>query len=97
MKPNHRQRLHPARTASVQSLADLVGDLKKNVGSRLTREFQSQLPAALIRRAVDEAEHLARDTGFPHLFLPELAAEQVRRIHAVIAHDEPEASLSSAA
>lgn len=97
MKTHRRPRLHPARNASVHSLADLVGELKENVGCRLTRQFQAQLPVGLIRRAVDEAEHLACETGFPHLFLPELAAEQVRRMRAVIAHDESEASLSNAA
>ncbi len=97
MKIHRHQRSHPARIATVHSLADLTGDLKKNVNSRLTRQYRTSLPAVLIRRAVDEAEHLARETGFTHLFLPELAAEQVRRIHAVIAHDEQEASLSSAA
>jgi hypothetical protein len=51
----------------------------------------------LIRRAVDEAEQIARGTEFPHLFLPELAAEQVRRVHASLAHDATEMGYSRAA
>ena len=85
------------RLGSVTSLADLVGGLKRSVNARLTQQFRAQLPAALIRRAVDEAELLARSTDFPHLFLPELAAEQARRVHASIAHDEPETAFYRAA
>ena len=39
---------------------------------------------ALIRRALDEAEEVAASTGFPHLFFPELAAEQIRRVSAAL-------------
>jgi hypothetical protein len=85
------------RLGSVTSLADLVGGVKKTVNARLARQFRAQLPAALVRRAVDEAEQIARETEFPHLFLPELAAEQVRRIHASLARDEFEAPYSHAA
>ena len=94
-----RSSTHPrsVRRASLDSLADLIGTLKKSVSVQLTRQFRSQLPRALIQRAVDEAEALARGTGFPHLFLPELAAEQVRRIHTAVAHDESEAVLHRAA
>jgi len=97
MKTRPIQRPRPVRRASLGSLADLVGSLKKTVSVQLTRQFRSQLPTALIRRAVDEAEHMARGTGFPHLFLPELAAEQVRRIQSAVAHDEPEVALHRAA
>ena len=97
MKTRPIQRPRPVRRASLGSLADLVGSLKKTVSVQLTRQFRSQLPTALIRRAVDEAEHLARDTGFPHLFLPELAAEQVRRIQSAVAHDEADVALHHAA
>lgn len=41
------------RLGSVTSLADLVGGLKRSVNARLTQQFRAQLPAALIRRAVD--------------------------------------------
>jgi hypothetical protein len=85
------------RLGSVHSLADLVGGVKKTVNARLSRQFRTQLPAVLIRRAVDEAEQIARETEFPHLFLPELAAEQVRRVHASLARDEFDAPYSRAA
>jgi hypothetical protein len=88
MKAHPATRSHSLRRSSIHSLADLVGDLKKTVSVQLTRQFRSQLPVALIQRAVEEAEHVAQDTGFPHLFLPELAAEQVRRIHAAVSHDD---------
>ena len=47
----------------------------------------AEVPVSLIRRALDEAEEVASATGFPHLFFPELAAEQIRRIAAAL---EPE-------
>ncbi len=97
MKTRSIERPRSIRQASLGSLADLVGTLKKTVSVQLRRQFRSQLPAALIQRAVDEAEHLAHSTGFPHLFLPELAAEQVRRMRACVAHDEPALALHRAA
>jgi hypothetical protein len=97
MKHRPIERAHLARPASVNSLTDLVGSLKKNVTAQLVRQFRAEMPAALIRRALDEAEHVAVETGFPHLFLPELAAEQVRRIHAAISLDEPDLGLHRAA
>jgi hypothetical protein len=87
MKAHPATRSCSIHRASVDSLADLIGTLKKTVAVELARQFRSQLPTALIHRAVDEAEQVARDTGFPHLFLPELAAEQVRRVHAAVVHD----------
>ena len=97
MKTHPVTHSHRFGRASLDSFADLIGTLKKTVSRQLTRQFRSCLPAALVQRAVDEAEAVARETGFPHLFLPELAAEQVRRVHAAIAHDEPELRLHRAA
>lgn len=77
--------------STVISLADLVGDLKKTVGQRLTREFRRELPVPLIRRALDEAAESAWTTDFPHLFFPALAEERVRLVHAAVhpeAHDD---------
>lgn len=85
------------RCASVDSLSELVGCLKKSVDQKLVRQFRSELPTALIRRAIDEAEHAARETDFPHLFLPELAAEQVRRMRAFASHDTQAPTLVRAA
>jgi len=97
MKTPTAPRPRSIRRASLDSLVDLIGDLKKTVSVQLSREFRAQLPAALIRRAVDEAEQLAQGSGFPHLFLPELAAEQVRRIHSAVTHEEPDLALHRAA
>lgn len=97
MKAHPAPRSHSIRHASLDSLADLIGTLKKTVSVQLTRQFRSRLPAVLIHRAVDEAEQVAKETGFPHLFLPELAAEQVRRVYASVAHEEPEQALHRAA
>ncbi len=85
------------RCASVDSLSELVGCLKKSVGQKLVRQFRAELPTALIHRAIDEAEHVARATEFPHLFLPELAAEQVRRMQAFAGHDTQASTLVRAA
>lgn len=74
----------PAATGSVLSLADLVGDLRRSVTHRLTREFRGDLPAPLLRRALDEAVESAWTTDFPHLFFPALAEERVRQVHAAI-------------
>lgn len=97
MKAHPATRSRTLRNASIDSLADLIGTLKKSVSVSLTREFRSQMPAVLIHRAVEEAEQVARETGFPHLFLPELAAEQVRRIHAALTHEDSEPALHRAA
>lgn len=90
-------RLHFAQTGSISSLSDLLGSVKETVNFRLVREFRTQLPAAIVRRAVDEAEHVARSTDFPWLFLPELASEEVRRAQAAIVRHDPDAQFSSAA
>ena len=62
------------------SLGQRFHQLKMSIRRQLTTEFQGLIPVALIRRAVDEAEQVALETGFPHLFFPELAKEQVRRL-----------------
>jgi hypothetical protein len=62
------------------SLGHRFQQLKMSLRRQITAEFQSLLPVALIRRAMDEAEQLALESGFPHLFFPELAKEQVRRV-----------------
>jgi hypothetical protein len=53
--------------------------MKNSLRRRLATDM-ADLPVSLIRRALDEAEQVASTTEFPHLFFPELAAEQVRRI-----------------
>jgi hypothetical protein len=61
--------------------------LKARVSTRLRGEWRGALPEALIYRAIDEAESVARTTAFPHLFFPELAAEKVRAVHLAVTAD----------
>lgn len=84
-------------SASVDSLSDLVGTLKKAVGTRLSKQFRKYLPEALIRRALDDAEEAAWASEFPHLFLPTLAEEKVQLINAALHDQEGSRSLRHAA
>jgi hypothetical protein len=97
MKTRSTTRPGSLRQTSLNSLADLMGELKKTLKGQLARQFRAELPAVLVARAIDEAEQVAEGSGFPHLFLPELAAEQVRRIRAVVTRDEPAPRLHQAA
>jgi hypothetical protein len=49
-----------------------------NIKNGLTREFGSTLGAhgQLLKSALNEAEALAWQTGYPHLFFPVLAEEK---------------------
>lgn len=96
---------HPCRpshsTAAAQPSCIQYRQLKMSVRRKLADLFQDSLPVALVRRAVDEAELVALSTDFPHLFLPELAREQVERISASLSDRpflaEPRLSAASAA
>ncbi len=68
-----------ARPSIRRHPSDFVS-LKSNVRRKLMHEFGDAVPIALIRRAVDEAELTAEASGFPQLFFPVLAAEQVERV-----------------
>src|SRR5687768_3388449 len=88
---------HPSRnTTAVQPSCAQYRQLKLNVRQRLIAKFQDAMPVVLIRRAVEEAEQAALGTDFPHLFLPELAEEQVNRISEAIGY-RPLVSVSSRA
>jgi hypothetical protein len=88
---------HPARsTTAVQPSCAQYRQLKLNVRQSLIAKFQDAMPVVLIRRAVEEAEQVALGTDFPHLFLPELAEEQVNRISEAIGY-RPLVSVSSRA
>lgn len=56
-------------------LALAIADLKKRLQAHYERHFPGR--AALIRRALEEAESAAWCTPFPHLFLPELAEARI--------------------
>ena len=65
-------------------LVSSLGKLKR----RLQQKYELALPGRshLIRAAVDEAEALAWQTPFPHLFLPDLAEA---RLAEIVAAREP--------
>ena len=62
-----------------ENLMSALGKLK----ARLFSRFEKALPGRgqLIRKAIEEAEELAWQTPFPHLFLPDFA--EVRLAEAV--------------
>lgn len=93
-----RRQTATLHSASVDSLSDLIGNLKKSIGQRLTREFRKCVPVVVIRRALDDAAEIARSTDFPHLFFPALAEEKVRLASvALCKEEEPTELLHSAA
>ena len=53
-------------------------DLKMRLQAEYERRFPGQ--AVRIREALSQAEVLAWQTDFPHLFLPDLAAEAMERL-----------------
>ena len=84
---NNHFRSHLQRPTTDGAVTPIVGTLKRTVTARLTREFGEQMPSPLFRRALDDAESVARSTGFPNLFFPALAEETVRLVSAAIAPD----------
>ena len=66
-----------------------LSKVKKSLVRRFADEFSGRLPLTLIRRAVEEADALARATGYPHLVLPVLAEETVRRVSDSTYAEEP--------
>ena len=84
--------------ASNRAVSRRLSEVKKALIRRLEKEFSNRLPLALIRRAVDEADELAHETGYPHLVLPLLAEETVRRVseHSFSAEPANEAALAFA-
>jgi hypothetical protein len=67
-----------------RELLAALGDLK----TRLHEKFERSHPGRgrMIRQAVAEAEELAWETPFPHLFLPDFAE---LRLAAMVAAREP--------
>lgn len=85
---NSHPRSHLQRPSSITSLSPLTGVLKRTVTARLSREFGDMLPEPLVRRVVEEAEYVARESGFPNLFFPAVAEEKVRLVAAALS-DSP--------
>lgn len=55
-----------------------VIDLKGRLQEQYERDFPER--SVLIHKAIEEAEALAWRTSFPHLFLPDLAEDQIARL-----------------
>lgn len=55
-----------------------VIDLKERLQEHYERNFPKR--SVLIHKAIEEAEALAWRTSFPHLFLPDLAEDQIARL-----------------
>jgi hypothetical protein len=66
--------LSPSRRTGRSRFRDLVTRLNQ----QLRAKYSACLPAPLFQRALQDAQELARESGFPLLFLPELAEEKVR-------------------
>jgi hypothetical protein len=86
-----RRQAHALHPASLESLADLIGDLKKSVSQRLAREFRDCVPLVVMHRAIDDAAEVASSTEFPHLFFPALAEEKVRLVSAALCEEHAHA------
>ena len=76
-KVNETASPNPGKTvcfASCRKLNTAVHELKQSI----VQEFQARVPAhgRMIESAVNEAEALAWQTPFPHLFFPALAQEK---------------------
>jgi len=78
------------RVVPLASLDALVGSLKRDLKGRLGPDYAPCLPDVLIRRALDDAEELARTTDFPHLFLPLIAEEKLDRVSRAVCSGAPE-------
>ncbi|MEA3212892.1 MAG: hypothetical protein QOE70_5949 [Chthoniobacter sp.] len=68
-----------------QFCRELVASLGK-LKLRLQEKYERTLPGRdqLVRQAIDEAEALAWQTTFPHLFLPDLAEARLAEIVAAL-------------
>ncbi len=65
----------------VQSCKKLLAEIEQ-AKNRIANEFQGTLESRghLFHRAVSEAEALAWQTAYPHLFFPTLAIEKVQAV-----------------
>jgi len=82
--PSNRIRPSSGSESEIVPIGTRFHQLKMSLRRRLASRYGHDMPLSLIRRAVDEAEQVALASGFPHLFFPELADEQVRRIATVL-------------
>jgi AraC-like DNA-binding protein len=74
-----------------------LNQVKKSLRRRFAAEFGETLSPALLRRALDEAEQTAHETGFAPLVFPLLAEEVVQRLAFFTVAHEASGELASAA
>lgn len=89
--------LRPEFSTPPRSRSHRFASVIIRVTQTLSDRYGSSVPAALVRRALNDAEELARETGFPHLFFPALAEEKVRGVSHFLAHDQATAALHALA
>jgi hypothetical protein len=65
----------------VRACKKVIADLN-SLKTRMIEQFQAgtDAPDHWVRQTVNEAEALAWQTGFPHLFFPDLVEEKVRKL-----------------
>lgn len=64
--------------ASCQKILAQIDESRKAIIAEVTARLE--VPDQLLRLAINEAEALAWQTGFPHLVFPVLAAEKARSV-----------------
>lgn len=74
---------HGSPTGLGGKIHAVIQQTKENL---LAASVSSALPAHLLRLALNEAEALAWDASFPHLWFPLLAEEKTQEIAAWHAH-----------
>jgi hypothetical protein len=81
---SNSKRYASAIDAPVQFCRKLIASLEK-LKARLQEQFERAHPgrSQIIRQVVAEAEELAWQTSYPHLFLPDFAEAKLAEIVAV--------------
>ena len=76
--PSPYENFAAACLASCQKLMGQIDKTRKAIIAEFKTRFEA--PEQLLRLAMNEAEALAWQTGFPHLVFPVLAAEKARAV-----------------
>jgi hypothetical protein len=79
-----------SQAAKADSCRRLTGRVLAIKQSLLARYIREGVPMALIREAIAAAEAQAWLSGFPHLFLPDLADEILRHLRQIRVSIHPE-------
>lgn len=75
----HLRLTHPADDEPVHPHLELFAALGE-LRNRLYEKYEPVMPAHLVRQIVAQAEALAWQTPFPHLFLPDYAEVRVAEV-----------------